>query len=564
MYIINHQNHPEIMEFKNGFENMKLSVSLQNYYNSSDKTFSFPFPLDAHFIHRSYGGSKSSFFLSHLISKSLYAPYGIDKEAKKECLITLEKRLTDFATYLYEQKMDDIIKLSFVNLITNAQNYDVVYLEIFLRAFKVDVNEMIEFNPNRLLTELDTFGYTPLMVAKSKKFMQCLIEHGAKLDTKAEPLTYFQAYQEYVKERNLGIYKKLGKATYSKREGKTALEIAILDKKKYAIEYLKEKMNEQADSISVNVNDIFQQNYDKIVKTKKTVTRFNLAIREIKANNPILLEHICDDEFREMLSYFDQHGRDFLSYSIKYKSKVYLEKLITTSFIYEQAKARKFKLNNTQEYMNDALINGNKESMLLLYEHQFYNLNAKNLFTVFFYGNLPDLIEKIYYEHKQVFILEAMTTPKYQHLLDDLLKNNIPTQEEIEIAIKRLIIGVLNQSLSEPIYMNIRFDAKYLKAYMSLLHAYEGDKLHIVEEALVALFKNRNLSGSYINQAQKNVFTLFDTFIQEFAYHEKEAFGVFKDIMKDNPHFIEKEKDYLDKLLNSSENGNTKKGRSKI
>jgi hypothetical protein len=566
-YFITHQNHPELVEKYKDLDSIKLNIQLDNFYDKDNHTFHFTFPIESilHGHFREYDSSKEIYFLALLFRKKLYAIHQCYGEKLKHELNELKPFLRDFANYLKIKQNSSIFDTIFIHILNNAHSYGIEYLDMLLEVNEFNLNKTFSFNPYGFLEDAQIFGYTPLMVAKSKKYMQKLIEKGAKLDLIANPVSEYPKYELYFKGKDFGYYHKLGKPTYTKREGKTALEIAILDKKKYAIDLLKEHMNQQTESINVQVDDIFEKNYQKIVATKKTVTRFNLAIREIKANNPILLNHLEEPEFEDILNFTDKNQRDFLSYAIKYRSNLYLKKLINIKHIYQKAQEKEFKLNKHQEYLNDALINGNKESVRLLFEHKFYQTSGKSLFNYMFYANLPDLAEKVYLDDKKAFSLEAMMKPNYFKLLKQVLEDGSASSMDIKKAIINLSLALMNQSIQQPLYIRYKLDNKFYKSLFTLLKAYPEEKIvDTFIEGLTLHQKTRQFTSKYLDEVQKTLFDFFVILTKEFPNIEQEAFGKFKDFYSDNPYFIEKEKDYLQSMLLASETKEGKKGRSKI
>lgn len=564
-YIITHQNHPELVEPYKGAFNSKYGIGLDIFYDKNNYTYHFPFPIDsiinAHF--EQYNTHKEVYFISFLIERELFSmshAYGDRLEAQFNEFKLLIESLGQF---FKKENNHAIFNTIWVHLLNHAQQYTLNYLDLFIKAGEININQTLSFSPYHFLVDSEIFGFTPLMVAKSKKFMQYLIEHGATLDTKSNPLQDYPQYEAYFKDKYFGFYKKLGKATYSKRHEKTALELAIIEKKKYAIDLLQEKMQEQNSHLDIQVNDIFQQNYDQIVASKKLVSRFNLAIREIKANNPILLNSLKEDEFKEMLLFTDKNGRDFLSYTIKYKSHLYLEKLLKMPLILKMAQEKNFKLNTHHEYLNDAVINGNKKSVELIYQYHFYAMDNQELMKLMFYSDLPHLVKDIYLKDKKTFILEVMLKPSYFNLLKEVINDQVLTDELIQSAIINLSLCLLNQSIQVPLYVNYKLDKKYYKSLFTLLHAYS--ETHIVDSFVLGLkhhLKTRHFSDRYIDSVQKTLFEFFEALTEEFPKIKKEAFEKLKDIHINNPYFIAYEKEYLDNLLSIEKD--SKKGKSKI
>lgn len=569
-YWITHTNHPDLVDASKGLDSVKYSTLIDNFYDKENHTFHFPFPLDSllkgHF--EEYHSPKEVYMIALLIKRRLYSIQHAYGERLKEEFSKIKAILHDLSFYLKKENQLIVLDTIFLHLLNNAHNYSFEYINIFLETGMIDLNKTFSFNPYSFLEDSNVFGYTPLMVAKSKKYMQLLVEHGAKLDLLANPISYYSQYEQYFKNQSFGFYQKTGKPTYTKREGKTALEIAILDKKKYAIDLLKAKMNEAQESMAVSVDDIFEKNYQKIVATKKTVSRFNLAIREVKASNPILLSHIEEAQFEDILSFVDKNQRDFLSYAIKYRSNTYLKKLISMPSIYQQAQTKEFKLNTHHEYINDALINGNKDSVRLLFEHHFYHKKGKPLFHAMVYGNLPDLAEQVYLNDSSAFCLEAMMKPNYYPFLIKVLKDGHVSEADMKEAIMNLSLAFMNQSIQQPMYIHFKLDNKFYKSFFTLLHAYSQEKIvDTFMEGLIFHKKTRQFSEKYLDGVQHTLFEFFTHLINEFPMLEKEAFYKLKDFYTDNPYFIAQEKHYLEVLFQNTddnEKGEGKKGRNKI
>lgn len=592
-YLITYEKHPELFKLynapkgahaylqkKDGAYLLKQDILLEQFYDSNTKKINFPFPIDSVISHDDfYRGSKQYYFLTDLIEKQLYHRFQRKMDASE--YFQLVKPMFEQLVNELKKENKTFILYDVVQEQLNSAHYQDIRCFLFItQLIDFDFNTILPFNAYFKYVSLGLFGFTPLMLAKGKKFVDYLIEQKVDFNVLSTPLDYYNEYEQHFKDNPPnGQYpiEILDRKYFEKRHHKKALEIGMIEKRKYLMDGIKKDilLQEKAGN-SENVSSlehIEKSSYDKIVQTKKLSTRFNLLAKDLKNNNQYLYHHLDNPILRETFNYVDGHKKDLVYYAIKHKNVDVLTYLTQQPEILDMAQRNYFRMqdDSKKSYLFLASDIGNKNLVKILYDAHFYLLDENELINFSFKTNLPEIFQDVYQnsQNKGQIHLEYLLASHHQQLLKEHLTHVSYDKENLKetlIHLTRVIYALSPKKSFHPVLSYIQYGSSFIDTYFILANEVKDSEiLSLFEKGSEGVIKNKDtIVPRFYSAVKKNLFDFYQKFIKHYPHLEKEAFNIMSTILPEHEQFISSERKLLNSLLNAKINHEGEKKKTKI
>jgi hypothetical protein len=590
-YLITYEKHPELfkvynapkgaheyLQKKDGKYLLKQEILLEDFYNKETKKFNFPFPLDSVIQHEDfYRGRRKYYFLTDLVEKQLYHRFQKRMDATE--YLEIIKPMFEQLTHDLKKENKVAILYDVIQEQLNSAHYQDIRCFIFLtQLIDFDFNTIFTFDSHAKYISLGAFGFTPLMLAKGKKFVDYLIERKVDYNILSTPLKYYSAYEQHFKENPPnGTYRSdiLDKKYFEKREGKKALEIGMIEKRKYLMEGIKKDILLQKNAGNTqdvsSLEHIEKSAYEKIIQTKKISTRFNLLAKELKNNNQYLYHHLDNPILREVFNYVDGHKKDLVYYAIKHKNIDVLTYLTQQPEILDMAQKHYFRMQDAsnKSYLFLASEIGNKNLVKILYDAHFYLLDDNSLIDFSFKVNIPEIFKNVYQNSANkgdIHLEYLLSQPELlkEHLASvEYDKNNL---KETIVYLTRVIYALSPKKSFHPVLSYLSYGSSFNDIYFTLAkEIYEDEILPLFIKGSEGITKNtETIVPKFYSSVKKNLFDFFQKFTQHYPHLEKESFGIMAGVIPENQQFITYEKKLLNSLLNAKINHQGEKKKNKI
>lgn len=583
-YLITHKNQPKLFEIfkaptntnafvaqQNGQHTYTQSSKLEQFFNKDTQLLELPFPLDSIMIRKDYYyGERTVYILPSLIEQQFYYRFRLKMDID-EYFKSIEPMFIQLIKQLKEKNLLYIIEDVLLDELNSAHYQDIRPFLFLTRLMEFDFNHVFKFNPYFSTTKLGLFGFTSLMLAKGKKFVDYLITQKINYSITSNPLDYYELYQTWfnntlVKPAPNGYtHEALTKSYFEKRHHKNALEIGIIEKRKYLIDGIKKDIliheKEVGDKQVKSLEEFEKNAYEKIIHTKKLSTRFNLLAKEFKNNNQYLYHHLDDPLLREVYALVDGHKKDLVYYAIKHKNLDILTYLIQQPEILDMAQKNHFRMqdNMKKSYLYVAYEIGNKNLIKVLYDAHFYQLNANDLIEFSFRANLPHIFSDTYKTEKENIHIEYLLMPAHLNLLKDYLDTVHYKKEDLKIALSsmsRVIYIMSAKNKYHPVMSSLHYGEHFNEVYFLLASQLTEDEvLECFKEGSKTIMKGQEIvADRFIGNVKKNLYQFYLAFIKHYPHLEKKAFEVMSTIFPEHSEFIASEKKLLNSILTAKIN----------
>lgn len=590
-YIITHEKHPNLFELykaskyanealkkRDGNYIFSHKALISDFFNEENQQLNIPFPLDALLVdYDYYQGKRTLYILPILVEKQLYQRFQLRMETS-EYLEKIKPMFKILISQLREQNALHVLNNVLINQLDQAHFQDIRCFTFLTDLMEFDFNHTFEFNEYFSNSKSGLFGMNALMLAKGKIFVDYLISKGVNFNIKSNPLHYFDDYLAYFENNEFEghyHYQPLERKYFEKRNDKTALEIAILEKRKYTIDSIKKAiLEQQKNGNTENANSLEELEkvaYEKIIHTKKLGTRFNLLVKEFKNNNQYLYHHLDNPLLREVYTYVDGHHKDIVYYAIKHKNVEVLSYLIQQPEILDMAQKNHFKLpgDNKKSYIEEALTIGNRNLVKVLYDAHFHLFNGQALIHFAYRTGVVDIFKDVYQKEKENIDLSYLLIPHYLDELKDYLSHSYYTEEHLKKTLTQMcnVIYVLSaQDKYHPVISSLSYGDKFNQAYFLV-----AKKLND-EQVLESFKKGSTKLESYyegyqaknLPTAKKNLYHFYTKFIKHYPHLEKEAFSIMSTVFSEHNQFISSEKKLLNALLTDKIKNGSERKKNKI